>query len=219
MFCHLSLSSLSLLPLFIVTILAKPVWLRHQSLLLFSLLFPFAPPASPAPLLPFSVNYSQSLCTWIHLAQWRLNKCSCQTQTAWSQCRGVTKERVMKRENGRQINGLPLEWLLVKIARVSYKSVVIHWNKDRSPPQQRKRCRACDKYRLIQDSMYVDSLDLCFCFTICILYGSSTEGWGKRWRRTKKDEGERGGVSLNTPSQGNKDFTSQEEVIVDLWPF
>lgn len=95
--------SLSLLPLFIVTILSKPVRLNHQSLPLFtSLLAPLPPLHFP---LSFQSITGNLYSTSIHFAQWRLNKCSCQTQTAWSQRWGVTKERVMKRENGRQING------------------------------------------------------------------------------------------------------------------
>lgn len=52
--CFVISPSLSLLPLFIVTILAKPVWLNHQSLLLFTSL-PFCPSCLPlhSPL-PFS---------------------------------------------------------------------------------------------------------------------------------------------------------------------
>lgn len=42
----------------------------------------------------------------------------------------------MKRENGLQLNGVPLKWLSMKIEGVSYKSAVIHLNKDTSPPRK-----------------------------------------------------------------------------------
>lgn len=84
----ISLSLLSLFHSFIVTALVRPVWINHQSLCSSSVPppLPFTCPASPTRPAPFRYIRGNLYSTWIHLAQWGLNKCVCQTQMAWSQC-------------------------------------------------------------------------------------------------------------------------------------
>lgn len=59
------------------------------SLLLFSL-FPSHLLILPPPMCPSLLRYitGKLHSTWIHLAQWGLNKCMCQTQMVWSHCCG-----------------------------------------------------------------------------------------------------------------------------------
>lgn len=91
MFCHLSLPPYSLFHSLIVTLLVWSIWINHQSLLWF--LFPSLSLVLPPPLHPTRFRYitGNLYSRRIHLAQWRLNKCVCQTQMAWSPCCKGTK--------------------------------------------------------------------------------------------------------------------------------
>lgn len=85
----------------------RPVRINHQSPPLF---FSSSPPlhftrlTSPTPTRPTSLRYitGNLYSVWIHLAQWGLNKCVCQTQMAWSWCcRGTEGGMTAAQASGR----------------------------------------------------------------------------------------------------------------------
>lgn len=76
-----------------------------------SLVLPPPPHTRPTPLRYITGNLYSA---WIHLAQWGLNKCVCQTQMAWSQCcrgteGGMTAAQASGRGRGKR-KGPSEEW-------------------------------------------------------------------------------------------------------------